>query len=118
MLRFLLPAVLSLSLVSGLYIKGRMDGFNSCQRKSTSAENELYIEALKKLEDQTKVIKRLEVQRSVLKELSKELADLEKDVKNEIPNDDSSCNLSPSISRGLHDSLNSANNKVFGESSN
>lgn len=112
----LMMGLLSVTLMSGIYVKGRMDGYNTCLNRGLKVENQQLIEELVKIKDDTqKQVDRIIEENKTFKQLNKDLKRRIEDIVNEIPENDTACDYPDGSADSLRNAIEETNRAVFGE---
>lgn len=115
--RPLFLGALVLSIVTTVYIKGRVDGYHKAEKQVVLNENKDLKELLENFKKDTAAdVERIQETNRRLTELNNKLKKTLEDIANEIPDEDSTCNYPDGAADRLRESLKDANSSVFGES--
>ena len=117
--RPLVLGLLSFSIVSGTYIKGRIDGYHKAEIQIVRNENkDLKLSLENFRENINRDVDRLIEENKTFNNLADALANNTQEIIDAIPESDDSCNYPSGSATLLQQSLKEANATVFGEPSN
>lgn len=117
--RPIILGLLSVTMLSGVYVKGRIDGYHKAEIQVIQNENKDLKDALTDFKDDiTKDVERIIEETRTFAELSNTLNDRTEEIIDALPKDDASCNFPAGSANRLRNSLQDANAAVFGNTPN